>query len=155
MTEVLLAMAVALVSALAPFVSIELYLVGATAVTPEGFLAAMAIGAGVVQPLGKLAYYYMGRGMLNVRWLRPKKPGRWAERMARWRDQAEGRPVWFAAILAASAFASVPPYVLTCVLAGTVRMNVWVFLAVSIPGRIARFAIMVFVPHATFVFLGL
>lgn len=155
MTEVLLAMAVAVVSALAPFVSIEVYLIGATAVTPEGALAAMAIGAGVLQPVGKLAYYYMGRGMLNARWLKRKKPGRWAERMARWREQAEGRPLWFAALMGASAFASIPPYLLTCVLAGTVRMNVVVFLAVSIPARIARFLIVVFVPHVAFTWFGL
>ncbi|QVQ51692.1 hypothetical protein J4H86_23430 [Spiractinospora alimapuensis] len=154
MTEVLLAMAVAVVSALAPFVSIEVYLVGATAVTPEGALAAMAIGAGVMQPIGKLAYYSMGR-ILNVRWLKRKKPGRWAGRMARWREQAEDRPVWFAALMGASAFASVPPYLLMCVLAGTVRMNVVVFLAVSVPARIARFLIVVFVPHAAFTWFGL
>lgn len=149
MTETALAVLVAFVSALLPVISIEVYLVGATAVLGDGYLVAMVIGAGVAQPVGKLFYYYMGYGALNLRWLRPANPGRWTERTARLRRQAENRPIWISGVLLASAFASIPPYVLMCVLAGTVRMNVFVFLGVSILGRIARFALVVFVPHLT------
>jgi membrane protein YqaA with SNARE-associated domain len=142
-----LAAGIALIGALVPVFSVEVYLVGAGAVSDGPVLAAMAVAAAAGQTVGKLAYYYMGRGVLTVSWLRPAKPGRWSERIERWRRRAEDRPLWGAWVMLAGAFASLPPYAVMCVVAGTMRMSLGVFLATSMVGRTARFAVVVFAPN--------
>jgi len=150
LAESLLAFLVALVSALLPFLNIEVYLLGVAALTDGGWLLAAAAAAGAGQTLGKLAYYLVGRGVLTVPWLqrRSRTPGRWSARIARWRERAEEHPVWAAGLLAVSSLTSVPPFMVVSVLAGTVRMPVAVFLAVTMATRTARFAVLVCVPGA-------
>ncbi|GAA3987739.1 hypothetical protein FOF52_21390 [Thermobifida alba] len=150
MAESLLAFLVALVSALLPFLNIEVYLLGVAALTDGGWLLAAAVAAGAGQTLGKTAYYYLGRGVLTVSWLRRRgrTPGRWSARVARWRDRARGRPVWTAGLLALSSLASVPPFTVISVLAGTVRMPLAVFAAVTLATRTVRFALLVYAPGA-------
>lgn len=151
MIETGLAFLVALAGALVPVLSIELYLAGAAVAHPDGQLVAMVIVASVAQTFGKLVYYYMGRGVLNLPWLNRKaeraaQSGKWARRLADWREQAERRPVWASGVMFSSSLVSVPPYMVMCVLAGTVRMNVALFLLASLLGRLGRFALVVFVP---------
>lgn len=153
MVETWLAFLVATAGGLFPVVSVEVYLVGATALLSDSHLVAMAVAAGVGQTVGKLPYYFVGRGALRLPWLqrqaeRSTGKGRWSARVAGWRESAEHRPLWLAWTMLVSAFASVPPYMVMCVLAGTVRMNPFAFVAVSLVGRIARFALVVFVPGA-------
>ncbi|WP_028648413.1 membrane protein [Nocardiopsis sp. CNT312] len=150
MVETALAFAVALLSGLVPVLNIEVYLVGAAVAVDSGPLlgTAMAVAAGAGQTLGKLPYYYAGRGTLSLRWMHRRKndPGRWSERVARWRRSAEARPLWGAGLVALSSFASVPPFMAVCVLAGTVRMNVVVFSAITMVTRTARFLLLVLAP---------
>lgn len=151
MVETGLAFLVALAGALLPVLSIEVYLVGAAALHPDGQLVAMVVAAATAQTLGKLAYYYLGSGVLNLPWLRRQAdraaaPGRWARWLVQWQEQAHRRPWWAAAIVFLSSFASVPPYMVMCVLAGTARMRVLSFVAASLLGRLGRFALVVFVP---------
>lgn len=60
--------------------------------------------------------------------------------MARWRLRTEGRPWFCAGVLLVSASTGVPPYAVLCVLAGTLRVPVWVFLVTGLVGRAVRFA---------------
>ncbi|OLT28154.1 hypothetical protein BJF83_01345 [Nocardiopsis sp. CNR-923] len=155
MTETLLAFAVASVSGLVPVVNIEVYLVGAVALVDDGALAAMAVAAGLGQALGKLPYYYVGRGTISTPWLRRRAetPGRWTERVARWRRKAEERPVWGAGLVALSSFASIPPFMVVSVLAGVVRQNAAQFFLVTWVTRTARFLVVVFAPAWAMSFL--
>ncbi|MCY9785479.1 hypothetical protein KIK06_16455 [Nocardiopsis sp. EMB25] len=157
MTETLLAFAVSALSGLVPVINIEVYLVGAVALTDGGAptLAAMAAAAGLGQALGKLPYYYVGRGSISLPWLRRRAatPGRWTERAARWRDRAQEQPVWGVGLVALSSFASVPPFVVVSVLAGVVRQNVMVFFLVTWVTRTARFLVVVFAPAWAMSFL--
>ncbi|GAA3749912.1 membrane protein YqaA with SNARE-associated domain [Spinactinospora alkalitolerans] len=150
MTQTALAFLVGLTSALLPFVNIEIYLVSAAALAGDGVLlvTGMAVAAGAGQTLGKVAYYYMGRGVLNVPWLRRRaeKPGKWSERAAGWREKAQRRPVWAAGLVAVSSFASIPPFMVVSVLAGTVRMPLPVFLVITMATRTVRFLILVYAP---------
>ncbi|MFC3999542.1 VTT domain-containing protein [Nocardiopsis sediminis] len=143
-----LAFAVALASALLPVLNIELYLLGAASLSGGPVLSAMAVAAAAGQTLGKVAYYYLGRGVLDLPWLRRRAAttGRWGERIAGLRAKAEGRPWWTAGLVAVSSFASIPPFMVVCVLAGTVRMPVWAFVAVTMATRSARFLLLVFAP---------
>ncbi|TDQ53710.1 hypothetical protein [Actinorugispora endophytica] len=155
MTETWLAFLVALASALLPFINIEVYLVGAAALVRDGWLPAMAVAAGAGQTLGKIAYYYMGRGVLTTPWLRRKAstPGRWSGHVIRWKKKAEGRPLWTAGLVAVSSFASVPPFMVVSVLAGTVRMPLAAFVAVTAVTRTARFLLLVYAPGAALALL--
>ncbi|MEY9213522.1 hypothetical protein NI17_000370 [Thermobifida halotolerans] len=155
MAESCLAFLIALVSALLPFINIEVYLLGMATLVGEGWLLAAAVAAGAGQTLGKVAYYFMGRGVLTVPWLRRRAetPGRWSARAARWRERAQGRPVWTAGLLAVSSLVSVPPFMVVSVLAGTVRMPLPVFLAVTMATRTARFALLVYAPGAALALL--
>ncbi|MDT0331278.1 hypothetical protein [Nocardiopsis lambiniae] len=148
MVETGLAFVVALAAGLVPVLNIEVYLLGAVALTDDGALVAMAVAAGLGQTLGKLPYYYAGRGTLSAPWLRRRTetPGKWTERAARWRRRAEERPLWGVGLLALSSFASIPPFMVVSVLAGVVRMNVVLFSVVTLATRTARFLIIVLAP---------
>ncbi|WP_017556846.1 YqaA family protein [Nocardiopsis baichengensis] len=149
--EVLTALAAGAVAALVPLLNIELYLLGAAVVVGDAGLVAMAAAAAVGQTAGKLAYYGAARGALDVGWLkrRTERPkGRWGERVEGWRRKGEERPWWAAGLLGLSSLVSVPPLMVVCVFAGTVRMRVDVFCAVTASTRFARFLLVVYAPGA-------
>jgi membrane protein YqaA with SNARE-associated domain len=146
--ETALAFVVATAAGLVPLINIEVYLLGAVAVVDDGALVAMAVAAAVGQTLGKIPYYYVGRGTISTPWLkrRAATPGKWSERVSRWRAKAEARPAWGAGLLALSSFASVPPFMVVSVLAGVLRMNLVLFCAITFVTRTARFLILVLAP---------
>lgn len=155
MVETALAFAVATAAGLVPLINIELYLLGAVALVDDGALVPMALAAALGQTLGKIPYYYVGYGTISTPWLRRRAatPGRWTERVSRWRARAEERPVWGAGLLALSSFASVPPFMVVSVLAGVLRMNLVLFCAVTFATRFARFLILVLAPAWAMSFL--
>ncbi|MFB9799867.1 VTT domain-containing protein [Streptomonospora salina] len=138
-----------LASGVVPVLNVELYLLG-LGTLGGGTLLMGAAAAGLGQTLGKIPYFYIGRGALNVPWLkrRARTPPRWAERAERWRAKAEGRPLWALGLVGVSSLASVPPFMVVSVLAGTVRMPVWSFAAVTFVTRTVRFAVVVYAPGA-------
>ncbi|GAA3745721.1 VTT domain-containing protein [Salinactinospora qingdaonensis] len=148
MIEVAFAFLLALLSALLPFINIELYLLGAAALSGDGVLVAMAVAAGAGQTIGKVVYYYLGKGVLTAGWLRRRaeKSGGWSEKMARWRRRVEGRPWWTGALVGLSSLTSVPPFMVVSVLAGTLRMSLVAFVAVTMVTRTARFLLLVYAP---------
>lgn len=139
-----LTLGVCFVSALVPVVNAELYLVGLVTQQPDLQWWLVGIAAGVGQMGGKLLYYYAGRGSLKLPgWLRrktEKPPGRWAARLARFRDTCHERPVWAAGVLLLSASTGFPPFLAIAVIAGVVRIPVGTFLVTGVVGRTARFA---------------
>ncbi len=151
MLATLVTFLVGLASAVLIVVNIEVYLVGAAAATSgEWVLVAMAVAAGLGQTIGKVGYYYVGRGVLDLPWLRRRaeKPSRWSNRVAQWRRKAEGRPWWTVGLVGLSSLTSVPPFMVICVLAGTVRLPLSVFFVVTMLTRTARFVVLVFFPAA-------
>lgn len=137
-----------IVSALLPFVNAEAYLIGLSALVrpPNIWLLALVAAAG--QMVGKTVYYYAGRGSLQLpRVMRRKqRPGRWAERLQRLREKAEAKPVYAAGLVLLSAFAGLPPFAAVSVLAGVVRLPVWLFVPLGLVGRYARFAVCLAAP---------
>lgn len=148
MVETGLALLVATVSGLVPFINIELYLVGAVVAMDDGALVAMAFAAGVGQTLGKLPYYYVGRGTISLPWFRrrARTPGKWAVRAEGWRVRAEESPLWGMGLLGVSSLVSVPPFMVVSVLAGVVRIGPVRFCAITFLTRTARFLVVVFAP---------
>ncbi|GAB3449467.1 hypothetical protein GCM10027570_23970 [Streptomonospora sediminis] len=146
-TQTVLAFLFGAASALVPVLNVELYLVG-MGTLGGGLLFAMAVAAGIGQTVAKILYFYIGRGALNIPWLtrRAETPSRWAQRIERLRVKAEGRPVWTAGLVGFSSLTSIPPFMFVAVLAGTLRMRLAVFLAVTFVTRTVRFAVLVYAP---------
>jgi len=134
-------------AAVAAFLALEAYLAVAAedGTYPAVVLAAVAA---VGQVLGKLLWYWAGAGTTRLPWLRRKlDSARVAAALARWRDRADGRPVYLALLLLASAFAGLPPFMVMSVVAGVLRVRVWLFVATGLAGRFARFWLLLEAAH--------
>lgn len=141
MGENLVLLGVSVASALVPLINIEVYLVGLAAVSStEGVWLLAAVG-GLGQMLGKLVWYHLGANALRWGWVRKKveKPKAKAK-LELWQQRTHDRPVTGALLLFVSAVSGFPPFAIMAVLAGQLRMNMAVFLAVGFVGRTLRFA---------------
>jgi membrane protein YqaA with SNARE-associated domain len=132
---------VSVVSALVPLVNLEVYLVGLGAMADPGHVWALALIAGVGQMVGKTAWYYLGANALRWGWIRRKVETPKAQaKLELWRQRTQDRPVWGALLVFASGFSGFPPFAIVAVLAGQLRMNLAIFLAVGTTSRTLRFA---------------
>lgn len=126
-------------SAVAAFLALEVFLAAAAAdgTYPSVLLAAVAATG---QILGKLLWYWAGAGTTRLVWLgRKLESPRVAAALTRWRERADGRPVYLALLLLASAFAGVPPFMVMSVVAGVLRVRLWLFVSTGLVGRFFRF----------------
>ncbi|MGW2091251.1 VTT domain-containing protein [Promicromonospora sukumoe] len=126
-------------AAVAAFMALEAYLaVAATDPTyPSVVLAAVAA---VGQVAGKLLWYWAGAGTTRLPWLRHKlESPKVAAAMARWRERTDGRPVYLGLVLLCSAFAGLPPFMVMSVVAGVLRVRMWLFVGTGLVGRFLRF----------------
>lgn len=126
-------------AAVAAFMALEAYLAVAAAdqTYPSFVLAAVAA---VGQVTGKLLWYWAGAGTTRLPWLRSKlESPRIEAAMTRWRGRTEGRPVYTGLVLLASAFAGLPPFMVMSVVAGVLRVRMWLFVGTGLVGRFLRF----------------
>ena len=127
-------------SALVPIINIEAILAVAVTQQPE-HVVALVLAATTGQMLGKIAWYWGGREVDRAPWVHRhlQKPKAKAA-LDTWHARAEGRPWFTAGLLFVSAALGVPPYAITAVLAGVLRVPFWVFFATGLLGRGLRFA---------------
>ncbi|SHF35232.1 membrane protein YqaA, SNARE-associated domain [Streptoalloteichus hindustanus] len=140
---------VAVLSALIPVISMEVYLVGVVLHAPELPWWLLGLVVAVGQIAGKLLYFYAGRGSLPLpRLLRRKAAvrGRWAEHLDRFREQCQRRPAWSVVLLLVSATASLPPFAATSVVAGVANIAPTTFVVTGLVGRFARFGALAAAP---------
>ena len=126
-------------AAVAAFMALEAYLAVAAAdqTYPSVVLAAVAA---VGQVAGKLLWYWAGAGTTRLPWLRSKlESPRIEAAMTRWRGRTEGRPVYTGLVLLTSAFAGLPPFMVMSVVAGVLRVRMWLFVSTGLVGRFLRF----------------
>ena len=126
-------------SALLPLINIEAILAVAVSQSP-GAMWGLIIGATIGQMLGKILWYWGGMHVERAPWVHRhlQKPKAKAS-LDRWHARAEGRP-WFTAwLLFVSASLGFPPYAVTAVLAGVLRVPFWIFLLTGLLGRGLRF----------------
>jgi membrane protein YqaA with SNARE-associated domain len=133
---------VAFGSAIIPFISIEMWVVGVGARWPGVSCFVVGLVVATAQVLGKLLYFYAARGDLK-----PSKLARWfgpGTRMHRWGDwihvKCRAHPNWMAGTHAVSALVGVPPFMATSVLAGLAGMSTAMFVVTGMVGRFARFS---------------
>jgi len=126
-------------SALLPLINIEAILVVALTRSP-GAMWGLIVAATVGQMLGKILWYWGGMHLDRAPWVARylKKPKAQAS-LARWHERAEGRPWFTAGLLFVSAATGFPPYAVTAVLAGTLRVPFATFLLTGLLGRGLRF----------------
>lgn len=132
---------VAVASAVIPVINIEIYLLGASALAPREMVIPLIVAGTLGQVIGKIALYYAGTGALKI-------PGkRLQAALQKMNTQMQERPRMGNALVFVSATAGLPPYYLVTLAAGAAKMNLPMFLAVSLVGRLIRFAIVVAVPQ--------
>lgn len=131
---------VGVLSALVPLVNIEAYLGVRGSVEDTGSVWLLALGAAAGQMLGKLVWYYLGASSLSWGWVRRRVDTPKAQsRLRRWRERTRERPVAAGGLVLASAVGGIPPLAILAVLAGQLRMRVWLFLTLGLLGRWLRF----------------
>jgi membrane protein YqaA with SNARE-associated domain len=139
--EVLSLLGVSFASALVPLINIEVYLIGLAAMTSAHHVWLLASLAAVGQMVGKLVWYYLGANALRWGWVRKKvETPKARAKLELWRRRTHDRPLVGAALVFASAASGFPPFAIVAVLAGQLRLNVVIFLAVGTAGRTLRFA---------------
>jgi membrane protein YqaA with SNARE-associated domain len=132
---------VAVASAVIPVINIEIYLLGASALVPRAMVIPLIVAATLGQVIGKIALYYAGAGALKL-------PGkRLQAAMEKMNTQLQERPRLGGSLVFVSATLGLPPYYLVTLAAGAARMNLTMFLLVSLVGRLIRFTIVVAVPQ--------
>lgn len=137
--EALAVAGLAVVSAVLPLINIEAIVVlASTKGTAPGWLLVLMSTLG--QMAGKLLWFYGGRELPRFRFVarRMSKP-RAKAAMERWQARTQGRPGFTAGVLFVSAFVGLPPYAVLAVVAGALRVRLWVFLVTGLAGRALRF----------------
>ena len=130
-------------SALLPLINIEAIL-AVTISQQEDHAVALVVAATIGQMVDKILWYWGAVEVERAPWVRRQldKPKARAS-LERWHARAEGRPWFTAGLLFVSAFTGFPPYAVTAVLAGTLRVNFWIFLLTGLLGRGLRFWVVV------------
>lgn len=140
MLEALTTLGVAVLSAVVPVVNLEVYL-GLLAPRLHGTAAVLVCSAmtGTGSAIGKLVWYVLAARSMEGRWVR-KKLGKesWQRRFDRWQGALDGRPWLSAAVLLAASVAGFPPLLVMALVAGALRVPLWVFLPTVTVGRAAR-----------------
>src|SRR5215207_2745429 len=133
--------AVSIVSALVPFINIEIYLLGAAALAPRAMAVPLAISATVGAMVGKVVLYHAARGAVRL-------PGGRVQRgLAAAQAQLEARPRMGKLVYFASATTGLPPYYVMTLAAGACGMNLPFFVAAGFLGRLVRFLAIVLLPQ--------
>jgi len=124
-----------MVSSVVPVFNMETYIVVAYARSDATALQLAFIGS-VGQNIGKLVWYFVCRESLDIGWLkrRLETPKRQAQ-FQRWSDFVQNRPGVSGLVTFLSALVGVPPFFVMAMIAGTLRMNVFVFFLSGIAGR--------------------
>jgi len=148
-------------SAVLPLVSIELIIIGAAAGVSGHLWLAVAAAAAVGQVAGKSLYLLAARSRLPLPSVLRRRidaavitTARSAGRFRRLREHCEHSRPQLLSVLAVSSLTGLPPIMLTTVLAGLSGVRVGTYVAVCLPLRFARFAVVAAAPDLLLAWLG-
>jgi membrane protein YqaA with SNARE-associated domain len=140
---VLSTLGVAFASALLPFVNIEAYLAAVGAAVKDVGIWWVAGAAAVGQTAGKIGLYFAADWTMNLPWLRKKMATpKWQASYAKWRVRVEERPAQTGLLLFASASLGFPPLYIMAILAGQLKVKLWIFISTCLVGRYIRFVVL-------------
>ena len=136
--------AVSLLAGLVPLVNAELFLVGLVrfAVDRPAQLPAIVVMAAAGQMVAKIGLYHAGRGLLEL----PR--GRSQEKIATVRKKLESWRTKPYQVYAISSVLGLPPFYLTVLAAGAMKIRFNAFLVIGMSGRLVRFASLVAITWA-------
>ncbi len=136
---------VAVGSALLPFINIEVYL-GGVAGAPgvadvHGFGGVViAVVASAGQTVGKIVWYEIARRGIDTEWAQKKLDSpKLRANFEKWTARIQGRPWYAGGIIFLAASAGIPPLLVMAVVAGALKMPLWVFVPTVLVGRALRF----------------
>ncbi len=142
MKLVLTTVVVAFGSAVLPFINIEAYLGAVGAAVDHVGLWAIAGAAAVGQTAGKVVLFYAADWAMNLPWIKKKmSTPKWERSYHRWAQQVRERPGQTVLLLFASASLGFPPLYVMAVLAGQLRVRIWLFVPTCLLGRFLRFLV--------------
>lgn len=131
---------ISVASALVPLINIELILAGAATQDGFGTSLGLALAAGTGQTVGKVIWWYAAEKSMESGFVQKKleKPS-WRARYDDWSGRMHDRP-WFAAmIMFVSSAGGIPPLLVMAIVAGSLKMPLWVFVPTVWLGRVLRF----------------
>ncbi len=131
-------------SALLPFLPMEAIIVGGAAAR-SGVPAAISLGiaAGAGATVGKIVWYQLANHGSNSAWAQKKLSSPKVQAgYERWTARMEGRPVYAGAIMFIAASVGIPPLLVMAVVAGLLKMPMWVFVPTVFVGRSIRFGLL-------------
>jgi membrane protein YqaA with SNARE-associated domain len=131
---------VCFISGFVPLVNTEAYLLAVSALTPLSTAFPLTLAAATGQMTAKVMLYGAGRGAVRLPIERYRAK---LDKVRTALDRHQGRT---GAFLFFSAFSGLPPFYLTSVAAGTMRLPLGVFYACGLAGRFLRFAVPVILP---------
>jgi membrane protein YqaA with SNARE-associated domain len=134
---------VCLASGIVPVVNAELYLVGLVILAPASHdTLLLVLMATLGQMTAKVAMYWAARGMLNI------SLTRYEAAVDKWRVRFQRSGSRLSLFIFVSAFIGLPPFFVTSILAGMLRVSFLFFCLMGFCGRFARFLLFVLFPKA-------
>ncbi len=136
--------AFSIASALLPFLPMEAYIIGAGAASagvPTAISLGVAAGGGAT--VGKIIWYEIARRGISSKWgqRRLAKPKVKASH-EKWMARMQGRPVYSTSIMFIAASVGIPPLLVMALVAGLLKMPMWVFVPTVFVGRSIRFTLL-------------
>jgi membrane protein YqaA with SNARE-associated domain len=139
---ILTTLVVAFGSAIIPFINIEAYLAAVGAAIQDVGVWWVALAAAVGQTIGKVALYHASGWVMRLPWIRKKMATpKWTASYERWSQRVQERPNQTALLLFASASLGFPPLYVMAVLAGQLKVRMWIFVSTCLTGRYLRFLV--------------
>lgn len=134
----------AMVSAVLPWVNAELMLLAVAApMRSNTDVLALVLAVTAGQVCGKAALYWIAR---RAAWRSPE--GRVSRAVGRWREACERRQRSTQTMMTLSAIFGLPPFYVTTVAAGALRVDFARFLIAAIVGRLVHFSAVALAPLA-------
>ena len=130
-----------LVGSFLPVVNTEIVVLAAAAATPPQLIVPLILIAATSQMLAKAVLYHAGGGLLKL----PRN--RYTRGLHAAIDRGATMRNTGAALLFSSAAVGVPPFYLTSIASGAMRLPLRRFLFVGFIGRLLRFTALVLLPH--------
>lgn len=130
-------------SAVFPLINIEAYLGAVGAAMQNVGVVSVAAAAAVGQTAGKVVLFYAADWAMSLPWIKKKmsKP-KFEASYEKWRLRIAEHPGQTTALLLASSALGFPPLLVIAVLAGHLRVNIWLFVSTCLSGRFVRFLVL-------------
>lgn len=134
---------VAFGSAVFPLINIEAYLGAVGAAVEDVGVVSVAAAAAIGQTAGKVVLYYAADWATSLPWMKKKmSTPKWQESYERWRERIANHPGQTTVVLLASSALGFPPLLVVAVLAGNLKVNIWLFVSTCVFGRFVRFLVL-------------